>query len=99
MVQNCLEGTEVREEQLLGGYYRVDMYVPQHNLVIEVFGPYHLNGAHKLRKRDLTRRRIFKKLGYRYCEILTQELMGIRSDDARQEHVSSTVRTALMTGE
>lgn len=67
-------------EKIIDDFYKVDMFMPARNLIIEVQGPYHFNGLGLLRKKDLTRRRVFKELGYRYCEISRDSYLKLSKD-------------------
>lgn len=77
-VEEYFSGAECRREESIDYFYTVDMFVPKHNLIVEVQGPYHINGISKVRKKDKSRTRLLKALGYKVCEVETREFMGLR---------------------
>ena len=56
---------------MIDEFYKVDLFVPSKNLVIEVQGPNHFNGNGSLQKKTLVKAKIIKALGYGYCELNT----------------------------
>jgi len=58
---------------MIGDFYRVDLYLPEYNMVIEVNGPPHFNGLGIYNKKTLLKQRVIEKLGYKYLSITTME--------------------------
>ena len=83
-------------EKIIGDFYKVDLFMPNLNMIIEVQGPYHFNGLGQLRKRDLTRRRVFKELGYRYCEISRDAYLKLIDEQLKTDFLKNRVSVNLM---
>jgi very-short-patch-repair endonuclease len=59
----------VLHEEIIGGFYKVDIFLKSRNTIIEVNGQRHFNGFGKLSKKSLTKERILTKLGYKYVNL------------------------------
>ena len=85
----------IQQEVIIGDFYKVDYFLPEQNLVVEVMGHYHTNGEGKARRRDVTRKLILKKLGYKYCEMLTKEFLPKLDLSVKHEYFQNQIRIAL----
>ena len=72
-IQNIVKDLypEVQFELLVDEFYKVDMLIPSLKVVIEVQGPYHLNGLGINNKKTTLKGKILKKLDFFYCELNT----------------------------
>jgi very-short-patch-repair endonuclease len=57
-------------------FYRVDIYIPSLDLIVEVEGPSHMNGFYKPNKKTLTKRRVINKYGHKFCFISVTKYLG-----------------------
>ena len=60
---------DLEQEIIIDNFYRVDLFIPSENFVIEVNGQYHFNGIGQTLKKFITREKIIKKLGYKYVDV------------------------------
>lgn len=60
---------DIQTEVTLENFARVDLFVPEFNLIVEVNGPTHFNAMRKLNKKTQTRIEFFRHLGYQVVSI------------------------------
>lgn len=83
-------------EVVLKDFYKVDMFMPDKNLIIEVQGHVHNNGLGQLRLKDRIRREVLKKLGYKYCEISSVEYKKLIQPHKKTEFLRNRISVNLM---
>jgi very-short-patch-repair endonuclease len=58
------------QEEVYSGFYPFDLYLPEHNLVVEVNGPVHFYDRTRIRlPKHHIKERIFKKAGVNYIDL------------------------------
>ncbi len=87
---------EVESEMLVDEFYKVDMFIPSKNVVIEVQGPYHLNGLGINNKKTLLKAKILRKLGFNFCELSTIEFNN-QKFNFKENYIMQRIRHSLMT--
>lgn len=60
---------EVQEEVTIAEFVRVDFFIPELMLIIEVDGPLHDNGLNKMNKKTQMKKMVLEHLGYTVCNI------------------------------
>jgi very-short-patch-repair endonuclease len=60
---------DIEEEVIIDKFYKVDLYCPAKKLIIEVNGPLHKNGKGNDNRKTQMKKKLLKKLGYKYTEI------------------------------
>ncbi|WP_422463788.1 DUF1601 domain-containing protein, partial [Endozoicomonas sp. ALB115] len=75
-LQSCMPSLKIEEEKSLNSLPPVDLLLPDHNMVIEVQGPYHyVNGDFKTRKGStLLKIALLQKAGFEVLEIPVNRL-------------------------
>jgi very-short-patch-repair endonuclease len=59
----------LQQEVIIADFVRVDFFVPELNLIIEVDGPLHENGISHSNKKSQMKKMVLERLGYTVCNI------------------------------
>ncbi|WP_422462890.1 RAP domain-containing protein, partial [Endozoicomonas sp. ALB115] len=75
-LQSCMPSLKIEEEKSLNSLPPVDLLLPDHNIIIEVQGPFHyVNGDFKTRKGStLLKIALLQKAGFEVIEIPVNQL-------------------------
>jgi hypothetical protein len=89
-----IEDSRVELEYLVPDFYTADIYLPGLNTLLDVHGPSHFNGLQKMEKKDLTKRRVFQKLGYKSAMVRGMQFLQAYDKERRWNIIKFSLTSA-----
>lgn len=74
---------------VVDSFYTANILIPSEKTIIEINGPIDFNGLNKMKKRTLTKHRVFRQLGYKVKGITAKSFYEKQRKNKGSEYVKS----------